>query len=142
MSDVQSVRQAIVDIIKAQIPDMNGYRNFTDITNVPAVIVGAPKADFTKAMGRGIEEWEFPIYVLVGIPEVTFAQDGLDEFVGPSGDKSIREILFENSDLNGTVEDSMIKKMDNYGGTFETVKKPLIPHVGACLYLTAYFAGN
>lgn len=142
MPNLGEVRQAIVDTIRGELPELNAYPVWADITNVPAVVIGAPVANFTKSMRRGLDEWTFPLLVLVGMPEVTFAQNALDEYVDGSGPKSIRQILFNDSSLGGVIEDCIITKMDEYGGSLSTRLKPLIPHIGACLYLTTYFAGD
>lgn len=142
MPSIITVRKSIVEVVTDKIPRMNGYADWADVTNVPAIVVGSPKADFAKAFNRGVDEWTFPVYVLVGVPEIGFAQEELDIYVSGAGIHSVREIIYKNSTLNDVVEDSMITKMDGYGGVYESPRQPLIPHVGACLYLTAYFAGG
>jgi len=142
MPNLGEVRQAIATTIRAELEELNIYPVWADITNLPAVVIGPPVADFTKSMGRGLDSWSFPLMVMVGIPEIQFAQNALDDYVDGSSEKSLRRIIFENPSLGGVVEDSMITKMDEYGGSLSTRLKPLIPHIGACLHLTTIFAGD
>lgn len=139
MATLMEVRKAIADVIVSINTEMHGYRNVTDVVQVPAVIVEPRKADFAITMGAGVDEWIYDLYVLVGIPEMGLAQDQLDLYVDGSGLKSIRAIINENPTLGDVVEDSMITAMDKYGSSFETAS---IPHIGACLTLKVLAIGN
>ncbi len=109
------------------------YDQVEDLGNLPAVIVEPITADFEGAFDRGLDEWDFNLYVLVGRADVTSGQDILDALVSGSGPNSIRRILHEHSDL-GLVTDSTVDAqcyaMRGYGGKFEWYD---VPHIGAIL---------
>lgn len=136
---MRSVREAIVNAVKDANSEINGYETVSDVTNVPAVVVGPPDIDFSKAMGRGLDELTFPLFILVGIPEMGIAQDRLDEFIYGSGPLSIRRAIWNDPSLGDVVEDSDITKMRDYGATYSTCK---IPHVGATLILRVLVNGT
>jgi hypothetical protein len=135
---MKAIRQAISDTVAAANPAMNCYRNVQDVANLPAFIVGPPKGDFSKSMSRGVDEWTFELYVLVGIATIADAQDDLDQYVTGAGSLSIREILWNAPTLGGTCDNSMVMSMKDYGATYAVAN---IPHIGACLELVAYTSG-
>ncbi|MYV58040.1 hypothetical protein [Streptomyces sp. SID3212] len=132
MASLKEIRLAIGKTVLDVLSEMNVYANVPDVVNVPAMVVGPPRADYAKAFNRGFDEWEFEIYLLVGIPEITQSQDNLDMYVTGSGPKSIREIIASNPSLGDVVSDSMVMTMDQYGGSYANCG---LPHVGARLTL-------
>ncbi len=139
MATLTAMRDAIAATVQVPIPLMHCYARVQDVVNLPALVVGPPKVDFTIAFKRGLDQWEFELYILVAIPEMDSAQKELDIYCAGSGASSIREIFFNNNTMGGVVEDCIVTAMDNYGGNYSTAK---IPHVGACIKLTAYTSGS
>ncbi|MFE7797062.1 hypothetical protein [Nocardia sp. NPDC057440] len=88
--------------------------------NYPAVIIEPHATDFERAMNRGVDEWDFNIFVLVRSADDASAQQELDGFVTGEGDDSIRQVLFEHRELG--LDDSVdahVYSMRGYGGGFE-----------------------
>lgn len=132
MATLQEIRLAIEKTVHDVLSEMNAYANVPDVVNVPAIVVGPPKADFAVTFNSGMDEWIFELYLLVGIPEITQSQENLDMYVTGSGPKSIREIFCNNPSMGDVVTDSMVMSMDQYGGSYGNCG---IPHVGARLTL-------
>lgn len=139
MATIEEMRLALVSTVRAANPEMNAYAVVSDAIQVPAFIVGTPKADFAVTMNRGADEWEFELYVLVGVPELGIAQSNLDVYVSGSGPKSLREIIWNDPTLGGVVDDSIVMTMDSYGGRYSVAN---IPHVGACLKIKIFTVGT
>lgn len=139
MPTLEEIRNALVATIKAELPEVNCYPTHRDAINVPAVVVGAPEAEFDLAMGRGLDKWTFPLFVMVGIPDLDIAQRNLDQYVNGSGSRSIRRIIWANPSLGDVVQDCRVSQMKDYGAAFETAK---LPHVGAILVVEVLTTGD
>jgi hypothetical protein len=97
-------------------------------------------ANFDGAMGRGMDTWRFDLFVLVQRGEFSVAQKQLDEYLSGSGDKSIRQVFFNNADLGlGDGTDANVDGVRDYGGKFETAR---MQHVGAIVRLTVRTPGK
>lgn len=141
MASLSEIRAALKATFKANIPNLNVYAEVSDVTQVPAVVVmparpttGALVCDFNGAFGRGLDTWNLELYVLVARTDAVLAQQALDQYVTGAGPKSVRRILYENSDLglaDGT--DAHAEGVSAYDGAFETAG---IPHVGAIVRVT------
>lgn len=135
MASLSAIRDGIKTVIKGQISTMNVYDTVADVTHLPAIIVGVdPKesADFTGAMGRGMDTWNILVYILVARgTDVVAAQEQLDQYLSGGGPKSVREALWNRPELalsDGT--DLTVVGLEKYGGSFDTAN---IPCVGAIL---------
>lgn len=108
------------------------YALVEDMGNLPAVIIEPVEADFQEAMQRGMDTWDFNIYVLTSrAANSETGQAVLDQLVSGAGPNSIREILHEHSELGlGESTDATVYKLLGYGGSFTWAK---VPHVGAVL---------
>jgi hypothetical protein len=132
MASLAEMRMAIGKTVRDVLPELNVYANVPDVANVPALVIVPTNASFAKAFNAGFDEWDFDLFLLVGIPEITQSQENLDKYITGGGPKSIREIFGNNPSMDGAVSDSIIITMDQYGGSYETAK---MPHVGARLTL-------
>lgn len=133
MATLGVIKDALDRTVENRLPEIKGYGDISDVVQAPAMVVMPARdtADFTGAMGRGLVTWRFDLYILVARGEVTVAQNKLDLYISPSGEKSIPEVLFHNADLgltDGT--DAFVEGVREYGGKFTTAR---IEHVGAIL---------
>lgn len=140
MASLEAIRGAIKVTIEAGIPTLTCYATVAGATNLPAVVPVPSDADFEVAMGRGLDTWEFDLYVLIGLSESGIAQDSLDSYVTGAGEKSIRQCVFANRALGLTDGTSAhVSRMSNYNGHFESAG---MPHVGAVLRLIVHTPGK
>lgn len=131
MATLQAIRDGIKMVTTGQISSLHGYDTVPDVTQLPAFVVGVdPKesCDFTGAMGRGMDTWNILIYILVARgSDVRAAQEQLDQYLTGGGSKSVREALWNRSDLglnDGT--DLTVTGLERYGGSFDTANIPCI----------------
>ena len=147
MPTLTEIRAAIDNTVQNAIPTvgaksgLRGYNQVTDVTQLPAMVVMPSRdtADFTGAMGRGLDTWRFDLYLLVQRGDVQVAQAALDEYVSGSGSRSLRQIFYEDSTLGGVVDDAFCEGIREYGGKFQTAR---IDHVGAIVRLTVRASGK
>lgn len=142
MATLSEIKDALDRTVENRIPGIKGYGDVTDVVQLPAMVVMPARdtADFTGAMGRGMDTWNFDLYLLVARGEVTVAQNLLDQYISGSGDKSIREVIWKNADLglsDGT--DAMVTRVMEYGGKFQTAR---IEHVGAIVRVVVRTPGK
>lgn len=131
MASLTEIRKALVHTIKTYSAiDVAAYATPPDVIETPAVVAEPASADFTMAMAMGEDSWDFYIYVLVDRGDEAESQALLDQFVAGSGPSSIRQILFDHSDLGLDGTDCIVTGMHGYGGNHEAAK---IPHIGAVL---------
>jgi hypothetical protein len=131
VSSLHDVRQALAKTIFDNLAEeISTYPLVPDVTQTPAMVVLPSKSDFAKAFQRGLDEWDFDVFLLTARTETTNGQDLLDEFCTGSGPNSIRQIIYENPSLGLPDTDAYVMGLQGYGGHFEAAR---IPHVGAIL---------
>lgn len=139
MSTVSEIRTAIGTTLSGAITDLQVYRTVPDAVLNPGLVVMPNSADFTVAMGRGLDTWTFSLYVLASFSEPELGQNALDKLVAGSGPRSIRQVVFQNRSLGLPDVDAHISGMSGYGGQFEAAQ---IEHIGAILTLEAHTSGT
>lgn len=143
MADLMTIRAAIIDTLEAGIPGLKGYKTIPENALVlPAVVVQPLNSDFTVAFGRGTDESNFVLLVLVSYNHLEVAQTNLDPFVSGSGEKSIRQCIWNNRSL-GIGADAHIGRMYDYGMRFEgDYQGRSHEQLGARLSMTVYTKGD
>lgn len=93
MADLGNIRQAIADTVEAAIDGLRVHAIVPDSISPPAFIVLDPKPGgivYDSAFAGGLHQLELTFALLVGKPSERAAQLLLDQFVSPTGEKSIR----------------------------------------------------
>lgn len=140
MADLDDIRDAIASTITTNITSLHGYGTVPDAANVlPAIVVIPFTADFTQAMGRGLDEWIFDVLVLVSTSEVAIRQNELDSYVTGAGSNSIRQAIFNNRTLGLSNTDAYVSEMTEYGMRFPVSE---IEHIGARLKIVVHTIGT
>lgn len=131
MSSVAKIRDAIKATVEHGVADeVFIYDEVPDVVNLPALIVKPDKCDFAGAMSRGLDTWEFSLYMLVARTDTETNQEQLDTFVTSGGPNSIRAALDDNPSLGLPDTDAFVRGVEGYGGEFETAR---VNHTGAIL---------
>lgn len=142
MATLTELRTAIDNTVQQRIPGLRGFESVADVVQVPAMVVMPARdtADFTKAMGRGMDVWRFDLFVLVQRGDNRAAQQALDHYVSGHGERSIREVFWDNPDLGlGDDTDAFVEGIREYGGKFQTAR---VDHIGAIVRLTVRTSGK
>lgn len=142
MPTLSEIRAAIDNTVQNAIPGLRGFNDVPDVGQLPALVVMPARetAEFNGAMGRGLDTWRFDLYVLVQRGEASVAQQALDKYVSGSGDRSIREVIYNNPTLGLSDEtDAHVEGIREYGGKFQTAR---VDHVGAIVRLTVRTTGK
>lgn len=135
MSSLEQIRDALKSTIDGETAvELNVYDLVEDMGSLPAVIIEPNTCDFDGAMGRGMDVWDFNIYILVTRgASSSNGQELLDKLVSGAGPNSIRQILYENENLGLSDTTAHCYMMRAYGGSFDWAR---VEHVGAVLKVT------
>lgn len=77
----------------------------------PIAVVMPPTIKFDLAMGRGLDEYEFIVTVIVGRQSERVAQRLLDSFCAPTGSGSIKTAIESDRFLAGNCQDLRVTEM-------------------------------
>jgi hypothetical protein len=141
MPTLGEIRQAIDDTVQTSIPGLRGFNDVADVIQVPAMVVMPARdtADFNVSFGNDAN-WNFDLYVLVARTESSVAQGALDQYLSPTGDRSLRQVFRQNPNLGlDGVDDAHCSGVREYGGKFQTAR---IDHVGAIVRLMVRTSGK
>jgi hypothetical protein len=139
MAALEDIRQAITDTLDT-IPGLRVTATVPDVANLPAVVILPRTTNFDMAFGRGFDEYEFDLAVLVSRAEPRTGQDALDAFITGAGSSSIRQTVFNNRTLglsDGT--QAHVSRMSDYGTQFPAAG---VDHIGAVLRLVVQTIGT
>lgn len=134
---LQQLSQAILDTASAGLETaMNTYIMPSALGELPALAVEPMVANFTEAMNRGTDVWEFCLYVLVSANDFPTAVEQLSNFCTGDGPNSVRRALFDNPNIDlGKNVVAVVHGLHGYGGKFPWYGAA---HVGAELLVRVY----
>lgn len=81
----------------------------------PVAIVMPPTITYDQAMGRGLDQYEFSILVMVGRVSERTAQASLDAYANPTGAGSIKTAIEADRTLGGAAQTCRVTDMRNVG---------------------------
>ncbi len=139
MASFSTVRTAVKTTIGNNISSIRVYDTIDDMINVPAAVLIPTSITFTEAMARGTDRYEFDILVVVSRTDSRSGQNQLDAFINGSGSSSIRQVIFQNSDLGQSETSAVVTTMSDYGATYAVNG---VECIGARLGLTVYTKGS
>lgn len=88
---------AVMDELAGQLETISDLRVFAfpaDNVSPPAAIVGYPETiTFDVSMGRGVDQIDIPVFVVVGRLTDRTARDALGPYCDGAGDQSIKQTL-------------------------------------------------
>lgn len=138
MPALAEIRQAIVTTLKP-IVGLRVTDTIPDVVNLPAVVILPRTTNFDMAFGRGFDEYEFDLAVLVSRAEPRTGQDALDAFITGAGSSSIRQVVFDNKTLGLDSTTAHVSRMSDYGTQFPAAG---VEHIGALLRLVVQTIGT
>ena len=138
MSTLTEIRDAIKTTIETAIPALKVYPTIPDSVTLPAVVGMPDEVDFSVAMGRGTDTYEFDLIVLVSTGDMDVAQRQLDGFVTGAGSSSVRQAIFKARTLGLADVDAHVSAMTGYDLSSSVSS---MDHVAAMLRLVVHTRG-
>ncbi len=117
MANLESLTTSIAQALKL-IPDLHVYQ-FPQTPTTPAAQIVPQKVDFSGAMGRGHEEWEVLVRILVSAANPEAAEMELYKYFGKA--KDIKDAIENHTPLmDGSVADAVFVRMaEDYGRLYD-----------------------
>lgn len=138
MATLSTVRTAVKTTLSG-LGNLRVYDTVEDMINVPAAVLIPTSINFTEAMGRGTDRYEFDLIVVVSRADSRSGQNELDAFINGSGSNSIRQAIFNNSSLGQSDTSAVVTTMSDYGATYAVNG---VESIGARLGITVYTKGT
>lgn len=126
MSTVGDIRQGLADAIAAT--GIRCWPLVPDNPTPPFAVIAPNRVTYHRAYA-GHSTFEFVVSVVVGRVSERSAQLTLDEFIDPTGDRSIRQAIETDKTLAGACKTLVVVEMNDY--------TPLV--IGEVVYLSAQF---
>lgn len=116
MATLAQIRTAVKTTVEANITGLKVYPRLPGSATSRALIV-EPVApfDFTVAMGRGTDVYQFNLVVVIANTDLDLAQQILDGYIDGGGADSVRKVIFNNRDLGLTDVDAHVSSLVAYG---------------------------
>ena len=138
MATFSSIRTAIKTTL-GSISNLRVFDTVDDMINVPAAVLIPSSINFTEAMARGTDRYDFDLIVVVSRADARSGQNQLDGFINGSGSNSIRQAIFNNSTLGQSDTSAVVTTMSDYGATYAVNG---VESIGARLGVTVYTKGS
>jgi hypothetical protein len=149
MSSLEQIRTALADTVRAYVNSNDEeagtlycYPYVKGTVSLPCAMVmpgGGGRdnkaGDFAMTMNRGTEVWSFQLIVLCSRTDEDSGQQQLDRFIDKEGELSVRQAIWNTSDLGLGDVDAMVTGVSEYHGQYDMVR---VPHVGAALQVKVH----
>jgi hypothetical protein len=111
------------------IPGLRTTTEQPDTITPPVAIVNVQNVLFDKTFGRGLDEYNFVVTLIVGRVGERSAQRLLDSYVSSTGSSSVKLAVELDKTLGGKCDSLRVSEMRNYGSIV----------IGEVTYLAAEF---
>ncbi len=117
MANLETIVDALADALE-QIEGLYVFKVPAQV-HTPCAQIVPQKVDFAGTMGRGCEDWEFVIRILISTASQSAAQDELFKYFGQA--KDIKDVIENHRPLNdGSAADTVfVKTAEDYGRLYE-----------------------
>lgn len=100
-----------------------------DQPNPPQAVIFPNRVVYDNTFGRGLDEYEFVVLIILGRVSERTAQTSLDAYCNPTGASSVKTAIQADSTLGGKAQDCRVTEMRSQSSLT----------VGDVTYLTAEF---
>jgi len=129
MSSLSSLRTGLANRL-ATISGLRASATIPDNPQPPVAVVMPSRISYDQAFGRGSDEYEFTVMLIVGRVVDRTSQTNLDAYCASSGSASVKAAIEAEPTLGGVALDCRVTAMTNQGSLA----------VGDVTYHTAEFA--
>jgi hypothetical protein len=99
----------------ATIPGLRTNALVPDNPTPPIAVVEPLVVNFDKTMGRGLDEYQFKVTVIVGRVSERNGQNTLDAYCSGSGTYSVKSAIESDRTLGGKANDLRVTGLTSYG---------------------------
>ena len=113
---ITGIRQGLATNL-ATISGLRTSYYITDNPTPPIAIVAPPSIKYDQSFGRGLDEYNFQVIVLVTRADERIGQDLIDSYCAPVGAGSIKAAIESDRTLGGLVADLRVTDMTGVSPT-------------------------
>ncbi len=114
MATVTAIRAGLATNL-ATITGLRTSATIPDNPNPPIAIVSVDNIVYDKAMGRGLDEYQFTVMCIVARVSERTAQNKLDGYCNPTGSGSVKTAIEADRTLGGACDTLRVTDLRNYG---------------------------
>jgi len=114
MTSMSSLRTGLANRL-ATISGLRSSATIPDNPQPPIAVVMPSRITYDQAFGRGSDEYEFTILVIVGRVVDRTSQTNLDAYCASSGSASVKAAIEGDTTLGGVAEDCRVTAMTSQG---------------------------
>lgn len=115
MGKIKDIRAGLATAIDT-ISGLQGEAYVRDNPDVPVAQVSGPdNGEYDQTFGRGHDDWEFGVILLVQRTSDEEGQELLDSYLDPFGPSSVKQAIEADPTLGGVVEDLRVVRTQEYG---------------------------
>lgn len=113
MTTIADIREGIASNLST-IPGLRTSWYVPDDPKPPIAVVLPDSVRFDVAFSRGLDEYTFFVFVIVGRVNERTAQSLIDTYCNPSGAESIKAAIEADKTLGGSAYDCRVTELRNY----------------------------
>lgn len=141
MADLSDIRAALAACFSSLEDDVQVSAYMLEAPTPPAVFVFPAEIDYDLSMHRGLDKWLFTIQAVVNESIDRGGQVNLDEFLAPSGPRSIKQLVEADTTLGGVVQAARVVSCTGYR-KYVSDGPPRAVHLGAEWSVEVYSSGT
>ena len=111
---ITEIRAGIAENLST-IPGLRATALVLDNVNPPVAVVEPVGINYDAVMGRGLDEYNFKVTVIVGRASERSAQNLIDTYCTGSGPASVKGAIESDRTLGGKVNDLRVTRLSSYG---------------------------
>lgn len=108
------ILNTVLDALAAAVDNITGLRTYAypaDQVSPPAAVIGLPEVPYDATFG-GADEWEVPIFVVVGKVSDRASRTALCSYVTPTGATSIKAAVEADKTLGGACDSVAVTRAE------------------------------
>lgn len=114
MTSMSTLRTGLANRL-ATISGLRSSATIPDNPQPPIAVVMPSRITYDQAFGRGSDEYEFTVLVIVGRVVDRTSQTNLDAYCASSGSASVKAAIEGDTTLGGVAEDCQVTAMTSQG---------------------------
>lgn len=132
MADLADIRAALAACFSSLVADVQVSAYMLEAPSPPAIFIFPAEINYDESMHRGLDRWLFTVQAVVQESLDKAGQVNLDEFLAPTGARSIKALIEADVQLGGIVAGVRVVSCTGYRKyVFEQSSNPRATYLGA-----------
>lgn len=114
MATLKEIREGLALNLRTSINEIQATGYMMSDPTPPSAEIVPTRVEYDLAMARGLDRLSFIVRIFVSFTQDLGAQMKLDEYLAPSGARSVKVALESDVTLGGTVDDLHVTEQSGY----------------------------